>query len=159
MNDPHRRNRRGLALILVLLQFTLAASLVLGTRLGIPGLIDGGLTALGASVAIWAWVTMGWTRLRVMPDPRHDAVLLDWGPYRWVRHPMYSGLLLFILGLIVHDARPWRWLVFGLLAGVLIAKATIEERILCGTLPGYPAYRRRTGFFLPRIRTAPQSDE
>lgn len=159
MNDPPRPGRpgrRGFALVLVLLQFTLAAYLVLGTRFGTPGLIDGGLAALGVSVAVWAWVTMGWTRLRVMPDPRHDAVLIDWGPYRWIRHPMYSGLLLFTLGLIVHDGGPRRWLLFGLLAAVLVAKATIEERILCESLPGYPGYRRRTGFFFPQIFGRPR---
>ncbi len=135
----------------VIAQFVLAAALVLSAdwRQLPPAVLA--LTLPGVAIAVWAWGTMGLRRLRVTPTPREDGPLLQHGPYRWIRHPMYSGLLLFTAPLLVSPADGWRaaaWL--GLLV-VLIAKAKEEERLLRARFPRYADYADRTARFLPGI--------
>lgn len=130
--------------LLVTLQFVLAAALVLTTETFPRGVVPWGLVAAGVGVAIWAWLTMGLRKIRVFPAPGRSMGLIDRGPYAWVRHPMYLGVLLFTAGLVAHDPRGWRIVAWVGLMGVLVAKASYEERILVRELPGYEAYQRRT---------------
>src|SRR5579864_5430041 len=82
---------------------------------------------------------------------RGQAVVSS-GPYRWVRHPMYTGFHLFYIGtpLLLGS-------VFGLvLAPVLIAlvtwRAVLEERVLRKELPGYDAYMAQVASrFIPHV--------
>jgi protein-S-isoprenylcysteine O-methyltransferase Ste14 len=83
--------------------------------------------------------------LSAFPRPPRDAELVDRGPFRYLRHPIYVGGVLFFTGLS---------LVFSVYALALtavlgvfwIAKARLEERHLLERFPGYAAYRRRTLF-------------
>ena len=143
--------RNGLGVALVIAQFVLAASLFLSTSMPPVGIVTWGLLVAGAGVAVWAWFTMGLLKIRVMPAPGRHAVLVDRGPYAVIRHPMYSGLLLACGGLLLHDFRLWRLLLWVALAAVLAVKATYEERILARDLPGYDAYRKRTSAFFPGV--------
>ena len=86
----------------------------------------------------------------VLTKDRHD--LVQHGPYRWVRHPLYTVgvLLLFSLGLILTS---WLVLSIGLLAFVVFrfVVVPIEERQLEAKFPEYRAYKQRTGAMLPRM--------
>ncbi len=146
-SDGHVGRGRGSAVyagLLVTLQFVLAAVLVLTTETFPRGVVSGGLVVAGAGVAIWAWLTMGLLKIRVLPSPGRTTGLVERGPYAWVRHPMYVGLLVFTAGLVAEDDRVWRVAAWVGLVGVLFAKASYEERILVRELPGYQAYQRRT---------------
>src|SRR5690606_41024941 len=132
----------------VVLQFGLAAVLVLSTPLPPSGIIVWMLLIGGSTLTVWAWLTMG-RHLRILPAPDQKATLVDRGPYAWIRHPMYTGLLVFCGGLLLHDPRPWRWLLYLTLVSVLMIKGRYEERLLVRDLPGYAEYRRHTGGFLP----------
>ncbi len=104
---------------------------------------------LGLVVAIWARTVLGgnWS-VGVAFKARHE--LVERGPYRYVRHPMYSGLLLLALGLAI-------W--FGNLAGVAIfvvmfvgfwLRSREEEKLLTKHFPiAYPEYKRRTRALFP----------
>lgn len=85
----------------------------------------------------------------IRPEPRPGAVLATAGPYRWIRHPMYSAVML--CGSAVVFARPAAttliaWLV---LSAVLVAKALREERGLLRTDAAYADYAQRTRRFIP----------
>jgi len=73
------------------------------------------------------------------------------GPYRLVRHPIYSGILLAGVGTAV--ALRWSWIVAPVLAGIyFVYAATVEERYLTQQFPDdYPAYRRSTKMLVPFI--------
>jgi protein-S-isoprenylcysteine O-methyltransferase Ste14 len=69
--------------------------------------------------------------------------VIDSGPYAIVRHPMYSGALLYMLGTPLALASYWGLLGFVLLLLVIVWRLQDEERMLSGELPGYADYRAR----------------
>ena len=109
------------------------------------------LTCAGVAVAVWARYCLGeyWSA-RVTLKKGHQ--LIHTGPYAWVRHPIYTGMLTAALGtaLVLGE---WR----GILAVVLLLaahsqKALREESMLTQEFgEEYAAYRRSTGFLVPRF--------
>ncbi|SDN34495.1 Protein-S-isoprenylcysteine O-methyltransferase Ste14 [Lentzea albidocapillata subsp. violacea] len=88
--------------------------------------------------------------LTVSPLPNSRAELRTGGPYRFSRHPMYTGLLGAALGWTLVAPGILRAVMFIALAVVIVAKTRWEESYLRQRFPGYPSYARRTGRFLPR---------
>ena len=110
-----------------------------------PGLavIAAALTAAGLSVALWARVTLGrnWSGEVVLKE-QHDVI--DRGPYAFVRHPIYTGVLLMVLGTVTISGTWAALLLFTTLVAGLIVKARREERLLTTHFPEvYPRYRAR----------------
>ena len=70
------------------------------------------------------------------------------GPYRYVRHPMYAGIVIFVAGTALLLGS-WFGLIVGLLpVAVLARRAVLEERTLQQALPGYAAYAARVRYRL-----------
>lgn len=108
------------------------------------------LFALGLAFAIWARLHIGrnWgTPMTQKVDPE----LVTSGPYRLVRHPIYSGILTAGIGTAV--ALSVFWLVPVALTGsYFIYGATVEERYLAEQFPDtYPAYKRSTKMLVPFV--------
>ncbi len=78
-----------------------------------------------------------------------DPELVTSGPYRLVRHPLYTGILLAGVGTAV--ALNWMWMIVVVLAGVyFVYSATAEERYLTEQFPiAYPTYRHSTKMLVP----------
>lgn len=115
------------------------------------------VVAAGIGFAIWARHHIGkqWSS---QVEIREDHELIATGPYATIRHPIYTGILLAMLGTAIILGE-WRGLVAVALAtfGFWI-KARREERFLVEEFGAkYAEHRRRTGFFLPPIgrRTEP----
>ena len=108
------------------------------------------LFAAGLGFAVWARVHIGrnWGAPMTQKD---EPELVTSGPYRLVRHPIYSGFLAAGVGTAV--ALSWTWLIAVVLAGVyFVYSATVEERYLTEQFPdAYPAYKRRTKMLVPFI--------
>jgi protein-S-isoprenylcysteine O-methyltransferase Ste14 len=114
-----------------------------------------GLQVLGAVVlvsglafAVWARIYLG--RNWGMPMTQKDEPeLVTSGPYRFVRHPIYSGLLLAILGTAL--ATNIYWLIaLGLMGTYFVYSARVEERLMTSSFPAvYPSYRARTKMLVP----------
>jgi protein-S-isoprenylcysteine O-methyltransferase Ste14 len=108
------------------------------------------LFALGLGFAIWARVNIGrnWgTPMAQKVEPE----LVTSGPYRLVRHPIYSGILVAGVGTAV--AFGWLWLIAVTLAGIyFLYSATVEERYLSEQFPDtYPDYKRSTKMLVPFV--------
>ncbi len=108
------------------------------------------LFATGLGFAVWARVHIGrnWgTPMTQKVEPE----LVTSGPYRLVRHPIYSGVLVAGVGTAV--ALSWKWLIAVALAGVyFVYSATVEERYLTKQFPEtYPTYKRTTKMLFPFI--------
>ncbi len=112
--------------------------------------VGAALVAAGLGLAVWARIHLG--RNWGMPmTQRAEPELVTSGPYRLVRHPIYSGLLLAILGTTL--VRNLFGLLFVLAAGAFfVYSARVEERNLAATFPStYPAYKSRTKMLIPFV--------
>jgi protein-S-isoprenylcysteine O-methyltransferase Ste14 len=106
--------------------------------------------AAGVVFSIWARRCLGanWSG---MVTVKQDHALIRSGPYRFVRHPIYSGMLLGIAGTAVVFGQ-WRdLLAFGLVFAGFVYKAQVEERRMRETFPDYDAYRSQTAALVPFI--------
>lgn len=117
-----------------------------------PGIVRGvigiGLCALGIGVAIWARTYLG--RNWGMPMSRKaDPELVTSGPYAYVRHPIYTGMLLAMLGSAICESALW-WLPLVLLGLYFLYSAQREEKLMREQFPRqYPAYMERTKMLIP----------
>lgn len=153
MPEVPRLGRRGGGWVAI--QFALIAAVVVvgaGGR-SWPGSVSGALAVLGASLALGGTVVavlsaraLG-SSLTPFPHPSGEAGFVERGPYRVVRHPIYSGGLLFLGGVSLLLS-PWALALTAVLAVVWALKAAVEERFLLARYPEYDAYRRRTRFRL-----------
>jgi protein-S-isoprenylcysteine O-methyltransferase Ste14 len=110
------------------------------------------LTFIGAGIAIWARYCLGqyWSGRVTLKVDHH---LIRSGPYAYVRHPLYSGLLLTMAG-TAFVVGEWR-AVLAVVLGVMefSRKAAKEEALLASEFGDqYQEYRRQAGFLTPRFR-------
>lgn len=104
--------------------------------------IGAGLAAIGGSIAFVSLRRLG-DSLTALPEPKQDGTLIEHGPYRYARHPIYGGVSLFMLGTaLILDSLLGAVLSLGLLPFFYL-KSTYEERQLRIKYPGYRAYRDR----------------
>jgi protein-S-isoprenylcysteine O-methyltransferase Ste14 len=82
--------------------------------------------------------------MQVSPEPKADGHLVTRGVYRWLRHPMYTGITLLVIGLALRTPTLWVAVAGVALIALLLVKARFEERLLAARYPDYPAYRSRT---------------
>ena len=112
------------------------------------------LTALGVAFAIWArfYIGQNWSSA-VSIKVGHQ--LIRTGPYAWVRHPIYSGLLLAMLGTAIARREPRGFLAFVLLWVAFLIKSRMEEGFMRKTFgEEYEEYSRATGALVPRMRSS-----
>ena len=100
------------------------------------------LLLAGGALVVWSARVLG-TGLTPFPRPPRAGALVTDGPYAVVRHPVYSGALLFFAGLSL-ALSPLAFAPTALLAVVFALKSRVEERFLLETYPAYAEYRRRT---------------
>jgi protein-S-isoprenylcysteine O-methyltransferase Ste14 len=110
------------------------------------------ICAAGIAFAIWARRTLGrnWSAI---PSVKEGHELVIRGPYHLVRHPIYTGILLAMLGSpVLHEGRVRSLLFFAFIAIGLHFKSRVEEGLMMQTFPdSYPEYRRRTKAIIPYI--------
>lgn len=111
----------------------------------VPGLLFARAVGLlvavaGAAVSAWAGLQHG-TRLTPFPRPIDDMPLIDRGPYRYVRHPIYSGIIVFTFGVGLAYANPVTMLSSVTFLVFFMAKTGYEEDLLVDHVPGYRQYR------------------
>ncbi len=106
---------------------------------------------LGIGIAIWARYYIGeyWSA-KITIKTEHKVI--DSGPYAFMRHPIYSGILLAFIGTALAIGR-WRGVAaFFLMLVVFIIKARREESLLTAELgDNYGRYKKRTGMLIPWI--------
>jgi protein-S-isoprenylcysteine O-methyltransferase Ste14 len=89
---------------------------------------------LGLGLAVWARIYLG--RNWGMPtSTKEDPELVTSGPYRTIRHPIYTGILLALIGSAV-AVSVWGLIAVALIGGYFIYSAFVEERNMTSLLPG-----------------------
>lgn len=140
-----------LAWSMVLLQFTMLG-LILLTGPILPGkwwsvllMIAGGLTGL------WAIWTIRLGNLSIMPYVKNGGKMVAKGPYRYVRHPMYTGLILVAWALVSNFYTPTRLIFATILTLALVIKLHLEETYLRKAFEPYADYSKQTKKLIPFI--------
>ena len=164
VTPPSSRERLYLLVLsLAIVLFVLAPVLLPGGRVWVnPPFLDWAMLLFVAAGIAWCW----WARLHlgrlwssnVTVKEGHHVV--DTGPYRFVRHPMYTGMIVMYVGIAVICATPPALVALPLMALGLWLKARVEEQFLIEELGAstYGAYRARTPMLVPRITREPGTD-
>ena len=122
----------------------------LGVHSPILGAIGAVVFASGIALAIWARLYLG--RNWGMPmTQKAEPELVTSGPYRFVRHPIYSGLLAGLLGTAL-ATNLIGLIIVAVLGGYFYYSASVEEKNLTASFPtAYPAYRAATKMLIPFV--------
>lgn len=143
-----RLGPRGIAAVVVVLLIRGVGAKGLEIHSLVVGVLGTAIFATGIAMAVWARVILG--RNWGMPTTqRLEPELITAGPYGWIRHPIYTGILLGVVGtgLVIN--------LIGLGIAVILGAyfvwaARVEEQNRAATFPStYPAYRERTKMLIP----------
>jgi len=144
-------------IVLVNAGLTLALFVVIGLDAGRFGwsAVPGGLRLLGglgfaASCGLSLWAAQVNTflaaQVRIQAERGHHVVAE--GPYRYVRHPMYVGMILYDLSLPLLLGAGWALAVSAVMIALVVLRTALEDRTLQHELPGYADYARQTRYRL-----------
>jgi len=139
--------------------FVAVQALLLATLILLPGRDDfeppGWVRAaadavfwLGLALIVLAAAFLG-RSLTATPLPLDRAELRTNGPYRWARHPIYSGVILVVIALSVRSGSALTVVIGAVTLAFFVVKSTWEERRLAERFPEYATYAARTGRFFP----------
>jgi protein-S-isoprenylcysteine O-methyltransferase Ste14 len=116
------------------------------------GVIAGNVLC-GAGLLI---ITLAFASLRsaiqIAPEPKPGAHLVETGVYKYLRHPIYSGIIFCVVGLFLRQPTVWMAVAAAMAIIFLFFKARLEEKLLLAVYPGYADYRRRTWGLFPGLR-------
>ncbi len=105
---------------------------------------------LAVALAIWARRSFPTGTFRVDAAPSGDMIIRR-GPYRLIRHPMYSATLLFIWAAVLSHLSLWTGLLGGVVTVVVALRIVLEERFLRERYPDYAAYMQATKTVVPYL--------
>ena len=111
-------------------------------------LIGLAFTALGQLLSSWAVISNKFFSdvIRIQTDRGHTVV--SGGPYRFVRHPGYVGIILYSLATPFLLDSPWTLIPGGLTVSLIIVRTVVEDRTLLAELDGYRDYAARVRYRL-----------
>ncbi len=135
--------------VFVLLVLALVGLFYAHSLLG-HGPVSIGLQVVAVLLMIWARVTFGMRSFHYAANPTEGG-LVTTGPYRYMRHPIYAAVLLFLWTGVAVNASPLS-VALGLAATAMLAlRILFEERLVRRRYPEYDDYARRTKRVIPFI--------
>ncbi len=99
----------------------------------------------------WAILAMQLHTVTFLPSVRRGGQLCTSGPYRVIRHPMYTSVLLLLLALLLNDFSIVRLMVFLIVLVDLLVKMNVEEKILIAHYADYKVYMKGTKRLIPMV--------
>ena len=108
--------------------------------------------ALGSALVLWTFRSLG-PNLTDTVVTRASHTLVEHGPYRWIRHPLYDAVALLTVATALVTANWFLFACGAMVLSLLIVRTRTEEANLVARFgDGYRGYMARTGRFLPRLR-------
>ncbi len=105
------------------------------------------VTISGIALALSSLSALG-RSFSIIPQARS---LVRTGPYKLVRHPIYLGEMISILGIVLARPSAAAAAIYCVLAALLVYRAAEEERLLAGVFPEYETYLSGRARFIPGI--------
>ncbi len=142
------------AKLLVTGQFALLAALGIAALANVHSkvhnylILESSLLAIGILVLFFAWQSLR-PSLQISPLPKEGAIFISRGIYKYVRHPMYLGVILIGCGLASFSDSAVSWILEFLLIGTLNVKASFEDGLLRERYPQAWHYQKHTSKVLP----------
>ncbi len=130
----------------ILLTFIFSSTPWLNLNPGSVVIITGSLL-----LGVYSIFSMGLNNLSIFPNVKANARFIARGPYKRIRHPMYTALILFAIGAVSSNPLPQVIYAFIALVFVLILKLRKEEKYLEKAFPEYTNYKKKTHRILPFI--------
>jgi len=109
------------------------------------------LLIVATFTALWIFTHNQVGNFNVVPEIRENAKLIITGPYRFVRHPMYSALILFMLGVVLYHFNWINVLALSLMIVAVALKAFKEEKLWSDHHKDYLDYKAKTKMIIPFI--------
>jgi steroid 5-alpha reductase family enzyme len=107
------------------------------------------LCVVGLGLALWSRITMG-RHWATSNEQRDESALVSTGPFAYVRHPIYTGVIAMLIGSALNVPGSYAEVLTAILSLLVLAKK--EEREMSRLLPRvYPAYIERTKRFVPFV--------
>jgi len=131
-----------------------AAAVFLGPRtplftLGQIPKVTGGILCLAGLFLLFAGITGLGRNIQISPAPKSDATLVTAGVYKWFRHPIYTGIVIIVVGIFLRTPTIAVAVAAAVVIAYLAIKVRFEEKLLLSRYPGYSDYQRRSWGLLP----------
>ena len=146
----------GIDFILVGIQLVLLGAYIFdisSLKLQVPeeaSLVNLGLAIAGFIIIIISILQLN-TNLSIFPTPKKDGELIMSGLFKYVRHPIYTGILMTAFFYSLYSNSGYRLIISLLLVILFYYKSNYEEKALLLKFPAYKSYRASTGRFFPRF--------
>ncbi|NAS32721.1 DUF1295 domain-containing protein [Flavobacteriaceae bacterium R38] len=133
--------------------FTLYFLTINFIEINIPGIFRtvGLIIALNGIIILIVSILQLKRSLSPFPSPKTDAKLIKEGLYSFIRHPIYTGILLLALGYASYTNSSYKFLITVSLFLLFYLKSSYEEKLLEKKFPGYDTYKKSTGRFFPKL--------
>ena len=127
--------------------------LAIGGLIYTNSLLGRGPVAIGLQIAavmlmLWARVTFGIRSFHYAANPTEGGLVIT-GPYRFVRHPIYAAILLFVWAGVASNLSPVSAALGGVVSAMLFLRMVFEESLVRQRYPEYADYARRTKRVVP----------
>jgi protein-S-isoprenylcysteine O-methyltransferase Ste14 len=136
--------------VFVVIQFAAIFLIIISGKTTPDNVFVSGLLIIFISLGIWALIIMKFN-FNVAPDPVKNITLVKTGPYKYIRHPMYTSVLGFMACTVFIDFGFDRLALWIILAADIMFKLEYEEKLLKNLIPEYSEYRKSTKKIIPFI--------
>ena len=136
--------------LLVLLQLITAGYILITDKIVPDNLILLIIFVLSLLPGIYAILILKFN-FNIAPDLKTGAIFVYKGPYRYIRHPMYSTIIICLICLIINYFTIIRLIIYLILFSVLFIKMKFEENILSKEFDSYKDYILRTKRIIPFV--------
>ena len=115
---------------------------------GLPNTVGSVLCAIGLALLLSAILSLRRV-IQIEPEPKAEGQLVTRGVYRWLRHPIYTAIVILVIGLFLRKPTALVAIAGAIVVIFLIVKVRFEERLLRARYPDYAAYQSRTWGIIP----------
>jgi protein-S-isoprenylcysteine O-methyltransferase Ste14 len=137
--------------LLVFIQFACITFFIVYCGVIAKGLIWKTVQVISILLAFFAIFSMRLHNFSVFPKPKQGSLLITSGPYKFIRHPTYTAVLLFCFSLLNSRFDMYTTIAFAVLLVDLLLKLRYEEMLLIQRFPEYGEYIKNSYRLIPFI--------